>query len=363
MPLSILRNDIRSIQSDILVNPTDAVFSHSGGVDRTVLEEAGEELERKCRELPELKVGQAVLTQAYDFRNYRCIIHVYGPTYIDGEHGEEGLLRKCYENCLKIAKDSSFKSITFPLISSGTFGFPKGKALRIAVDTIAAFLLEEELDVNLLVYDRESYDTSSKLFVGVRDYLLDNAEKEKRRRTVEYRSMQSDLVQRKKKEKITNMAPPLYGSIPSDTRKTKEEIISDEEETICYNSSSYGPESIIESIEFEPDRSFGEYLVELIDERNMKDADVYKRANINRDVFNKIINNKVKIPKKKTCVALAIGLKLDLKETNELLSKAGYVLSNSFVFDQIIIYCIRNREYNVFEINEVLYENDQETLG
>ncbi len=362
MPLSILRDDIRNISSDILVNPTDAGFSHSGGVDRMVREEAGEELERKCRELPELEVAQTVMTPAYDFRNYRYIIHVYGPTYIDGMHDEEKLLRDCYENCLKTAKDHSFKSITFPLISSGTFGFPKGKALRIAVDTIAAFLLEEEMDVNLLVYDRESYDTSSKLFVGVRDYLAGNAEKEKRIRNTEFRSAPSESIRRRKTEKTANMLPPLSGRHPFDTKKTKAESAPYEEETELnvYSSYSILPE---ESIAFEPDQSFGEYLIRLIDERNMKDADVYKSANINRDVFNKIINNKVKVPKKKTCVALAIGLKPDLKETNELLSKAGYVLSGSFVFDQIIIYCIRKKEYNIFEINEVLYENDQEILG
>jgi len=114
---------------------------------------------------------------------------------------------------------------------------------------------------------------------------------------------------------------------------------------------------------FEPDESFSECLIRMIDERGLLDPDVYKKANIDRKHFNHIKNTKDYRPKKKTAVALAIGMKLNIKDTNKLLERAGYVLSSASRFDLIIKYCIEHRIYNIFDVNEILFTYDQETLG
>ena len=329
MPFIITRNDITKIKADAIVNPTDSDFSHLGSIDKRIHDLAGEELDEKCKEKGHLEVGDAYITSSYNFKNCKYIIHTCGPIYKDGKHHEEELLASCYKRCLALAKEYQLKSITFPLISSGTFGFPKGKALEIARNEITSFLEDEDMTVNLLVYDKEAFDTSKRLFKEVKNFLKKITKDEERSYSFKFLSS---------------------NSVGSALNNLLEESIEDKEMV-------FGAPS------FEPDLSFGEYLIELIDERKLKDSEVYKKANINRDVFNKIINGKTTIPKKKTCVALAVALKLDVDDTNELLSKAGYVLSESFVFDKIILYCLKNNEYNIFNINEILFENDQEILA
>lgn len=333
MPFIISRNDITKIKADAIVNPTNSYFIHEGSIDKQLHDLAGEELYEACKQRAPLEIGEAYITDSYDFKNCKYIIHTVGPIYDDGKHHEEELLRKCYINCLSLCKQFNIDSIVFPLISSGTFGFPKGRALEIAKEVITNYLEKEDILVELLVYDKEAFDTSKKIFKDVKDYL------------------ESEEIN----ESISNFKEELLSidfigkaSGPKSSKKAVFKVLD----------ALYDEES-----SFKPDISFGKYLIELIDDRGLKDSEVYKKANINRDVFNKIINDKVTKPKKKTCVALAISLKLNLIETNELLSKAGYILSNSFVFDKIIIYCISNDIYDIFEINELLFENDQEILA
>lgn len=312
MPLTIRRDDIFNIKCDAIVIPTDSYFSHSGSIDKKAYEMIGNSLNDYAKKL---NVGEAILCNV-GLKKCDYLIFACGPIY---NGGQEEDLKKTYENCLKLALDNNLKSMAFPLISSGTFKYPKGKALTIATNTISEFLLNNEMNIYLLVYDNQAFAESKKIFDDVQDYID------------EYIEIEKDNLLR---------SSNVYDAF--------EELI---------------PESSVGSKCFKPDLSFGEYLIKLIDERQLKDSIVYKKANINRDVFNKIVNNKVKKPKKKTCVALAIALELNLEETYELLDKAGYTLSNSFVFDLIIKYAIDNKIYNIYDINEILFQYDQELLG
>ena len=332
------------MRADAIVDPTDRFFSGTGGCDAIIHEAAGPGLNEECSTLFPLEEADAVVTDSYDLINYRYIIHTRGPVYIDGLHDEEKILADCYHNCLEEAKKLDLESVVFPLISSGTFSFPKGRALRIASDTITAFLEDNEMNVFLLVYDKESFDDARKLYADIKDYLERKAAR--KHATCNYVPRDAD-------------AELFYGKSQSRKENRKSEHAYREEKDQQLSEISYSAK--IPS--FEPDESFSECLARLIKEKDLSDPQVYKKANIDRKHFNHMINKKEYRPKKETVVALAIGMKLNKKETDMLLERAGFVLSGSSKFDLIISYCIRNGIYDIFEINEILFEEDQKLLG
>ena len=317
MPIKIIRQDITKIKCDAIVDPTDAYYSHGGGVDAAIHEAAGEKLYRACLNQGNLDVGKAVITPAFALP-CEYVIHTVGPWWRGGEHGEEALLRSCYCESLKLAAANKCKSIAIPLIASGTFGFPKYKVLKIAVDEISAFLLENEMLVYIVVFDKTSYTISEKLFSDVISFIEDTYEEE-------------GFLFKSARTKMCDCMPCPSGSL----------------------------DDMLNQI----DESFSQMLLRKIDERGMTDAECYKKANIDRKLFSKIRSDIHYKPSKPTALAFAISLELTLEETEDMLRKAGFALSHSNKFDIIIEYFIRHKNYNIHEINEVLYQFDQSTLG
>jgi len=349
MPIKIIRQDITKIKCDAIVDPTDAHYSHGGGVDAAIHEAAGEELYRACAKMGVLEVGHAVITPAFSLP-CKYVIHTVGPVWGGGENGEESLLRSCYREVLKLALANKCKSIAIPLIASGTFGFPKDRVLKIAVDEISNFLLDNEMLVYIVVFDKTAYSISEKLFSDIESYITDTL--------VTYRSgMYDSICEEKnyetyKKCRILSQEPlpedefyddELYDLMPILTKEPSPQKLDD----------------MLDRIE----ESFSQMLLRKIDERGMTDAECYKKANIDRKLFSKIRSNVHYKPSKPTVLAFAISLELTLTETEDMLRKAGFALSHSNKFDIIIEYFINHGNYNIHEINEVLYQFEQSTLG
>ena len=376
MPFELIRNDITRMHVDAIVNAADPTLLGGGGVDGAIHRAAGPRLLEACRTLGGCETGQAKITRGYDLP-CRYVIHTVGPIWHGGRSGEEELLSSCYRTSLALASKHHCRSVTFPLISSGAFGYPRELALRVATDCIRKFLEEKEMTVYLVVYDPYSYIISQQLYQHIRSYIDDAsiprdymaAERARRFRntllpTAAPPEEPVDAAESMDEEEDRLIPPPaanakLSGSwLPSLPRSREPDL---RESARLYESARLDDD--LDTYLHQIDESFREMLLRKIDEKRITDAECYKRANIDRKLFNKIKNHADYRPGKPTVLALAISLQLPLSEINEMLQKAGYSLSHSSKFDLIVEYFIKHGNYDIFEINEALFSFDQKLLG
>ena len=351
MPFEIVRNDITKMAVDAIVNTANPRPVVGLGTDSRVHEIAGPELLSARQIIGSIEVGHAAITPAFKL-NAAYVIHTVGPVWLDGNHDEEMLLRSCYESSLKLAVQNGCQSIAFPLISTGNYGFPKEKALQIAITAFSSFLLENEMQIYLVVYDRTSFKLSEKLFQSVASYideyyveshdffrgaLAENQRRIRRRREMEV--CESSTVM----EEI-----PVCATM--------------DEMRPCASQSKAKAMSLEDMLK-QTDAGFAETLLNLIDKTGKKDSEIYNRANVSRQHFSKIRNNPAYKPTKSTALAFAIALELDLEQTKDLIGRAGYALTNSSKFDVIIRFFIESGNYNMMDINTALFEFDQTLLG
>ena len=335
MPLIIVRNDITKMSVDAIVNAAKESLLGGGGVDGCIHRAAGPELLAECRTLGGCKTGDAKITKAYRLP-CRYVIHTVGPVWNGGSHGEREQLISCYRTSLALAKEHHCETVAFPLISSGIFGYPKDQALRVAVDTIGEFLLHNDMTVYLVIFDRKAYQISGKLFADIAEYIDDH-----------YVDAHTDSSRERLRRMsvLESYAEAICGSaMPAPMMAPK---------------AAGGLDDLLAHL----DAGFSETLLKLIDRSGKKDAEIYKKANVDRKLFSKIRNNPGYKPSKSTAIAFAIALELNLDETRDLIARAGYALSASSKFDVIIEYFIKQKKYDIFEINEALFAFDQSLLG
>ena len=337
MPLQIIRNDITKMSVDAIVNAANTSLLGGGGVDDCIHRAAGPELLAECSTLHGCETGSAKITKGYRLP-CKYVIHAVGPRWRDGKHREQELLESCYRTSLNLARENGCQSVAFPLISSGIYGYPKDQALKVAVDTISTFLLENEMMVYMVIFDRKAYQISGKLFADIAAYIDDRYVEEHTDRRAE---------QRRRLEALSEES--YFEAVPAPMPS----------ETIC---ESYSGQSLEEALG-QMDESFSEMLLRKIDESGMTDAQCYKKANIDRKLFSKIRSDKFYKPSKPTVLAFALALELPLAQMQEMLGKAGFALSHSSKFDIIVEYFVERGNYNVYEINEALFAFDQSLIG
>lgn len=344
MPFEIVRNDITNMLVDAIVNTANPRPVIGSGTDSMIHEKAGPGLLMARQKIGSIDMGCAAITPAFNL-HAQYVIHAVGPVWDGGSYGEEKLLRSCYDNSLKLALENGCQSIAFPLISTGNYGFPKDKALQIAISAFSTFLLEHEMLIYLVVFDQTSFKLSEKLFQSVASYIDDNYVDTCEIGT--YDIEEEDLLRciRHHRDlgvyKISDTLGETYPSVSMDA------------------SADIDLEDFLKQV----DAGFTETLLKLIDKTGKKDPEIYKKANISKQHFSKIRSNPNYKPTKPTAIALALALELDLDETKDLIGRAGYALTNSSKFDLIIRYFIEQGNYNVVEINIALYEFDQSLLG
>ena len=341
MPFEIVRNDITNMHVDAIVNTANPLPVIGSGTDAAIHEAAGPCLLEARKKIGNIDVGCAELTPAFAL-NAKYVIHTVGPVWKNGSFGEEGLLCRCYERSLELAVEHGCQSVAFPLISTGNYGFPKDLALQIAIAAFSAFLLKYELQIYLVVFDRESFRLSEKLFLDVESYINEHY-------VLEYEAHTYSMGEKRRSRIGSRREPEVCRS-----------------SMLCDEAAPYAPapEAIsLEELLKQADAGFTETLLKLIDKTGKKDSEIYKSANISKQHFSKIRNNPNYKPTKPTAIALALALELNLSDTKDLIGRAGYALTNSSKFDLIIRYFIEKRNYNVVEINIALYEFDQPLLG
>lgn len=340
MPFEIVRNNIENMQVDALVdffnrNPLMESAAYKGK-----FESDGKEVHFERKNLGNVNLGESFITPRYSLDS-KYVIHTAAPIWEDGTKFEENILSSCYKSALALAKDHDCESIAFPLISSGNYGFKNTLYLETAVREISYFLSSNDMQIYLVVPDKEAFSLSDKLFESVSSYIDENYIGRRDNRI-------SKIVFNPDLESETVSDSGLGEWIESDSYNSKSKFTYTDD---------WG--QLLKNL----DAGFSETLLKLIDRSGKTDAEIYKKANVDRKLFSKIRNNMDYRPSKRTALAFAFALELDIDETRDFIGRAGFALSHSSKFDVIVEYFLINENYDIFELNEVLFAFDQPLIG
>lgn len=386
MSFRIVRNDITKMNTEAIVNTANRNPIVGSGCDYAIYKAAGHDtlLAYRKKNIGVVEEGDVFITPGFDLQA-KYILHAVSPLFTGGTKGEEEKLRSCYKKSLLLAKEHGMKSIAFPLISTGSFGYPKEEGMRIAVDEIHAFLLHNDMNITLVVFDEKATRLGGNIYPDLEAYIdktyvedarvkeyaeeayvLESDEsmhlpymgQDARRpsRKVaslrdESRLLQGNFRDQKPAAKNSIFKKP---SIPRGSVQSFPKPIYDFSEDACFE--EVHESKLNERMRHMTD-TFSEYLMYLIKERNMENAEVYKRAIVDKKIFSKIKNNVNYHPNKLTALCLCVGARLNLDETKDLLARAGYALSPCDKTDIIFSYFIENEIYDMIELDIQLEEH------
>ena len=371
MPFKIVRNDLTKMQVDVIVNTANEAPIYSTGTDTAVYKAAGEtELLRERKKIGYMEEGEVAITPGFKLPA-KYIIHAVSPCYIDGTFDEEKKLRDCYRKSLQLAAKYECKSIAFPLIATGSFGYPKEEGMRIALDEINAFLMKQDMLVYLVVFDTKATQLGLNLYPDLEAYIDHNYVCDKREEEYgdryfgsvrkddpeydAYRRQRDDLEEKlKRASNKKQIESPVFEA---------EECI---KESVCESSAMLDDdyfdaweetESALEERMRHMSDTFQEYLLYLIESKGFSNAEVYKRAIVTKKLFSKIKLNPNYHPDKATAMRLCVGAKLNMDETKDLLARAGYALSPCDKRDIIFSFFIERNIFDMIEIDIALEEH------
>ena len=401
MAFKIVRNDITKMNTQAIVNTANAHPVVGAGCDSAVYKAAGYEklLDYRKEKIGFVPEGDVFITPGFDLKA-QFIIHAVSPLYKGGANNEEEKLRSCYRKALKLAKENSITSVSFPLIATGSFGYPKEEGMRIAVDEINAFLLSNEMEIFLVVFNDSTTSLGSKIYPDLEEYIDRNYVEEKLIEEYGY-----NFSGQERRSRFDETGRLIGGQDPAGMIQQSANAWRDDQ---CYTAPSYmnaapKPESKKSSklsifkkrkkddsaeqtdkkvmapsapvassafIDFETEHesklderirhlsdTFSQYLLYLIQNKQMENAEVYKRAIVDKKIFSKIKNNINYHPQKLTALCLCVGAKLNLDESRDLLARAGYALSPCDKTDIIFSYFIENEIYDMIELDIQLEEH------
>ncbi len=372
MPFQIVRNDITKMHVDAIVNTANPLPGYGEGIDTAVYEAAGEkELLAARQEIGVIESGHSVITAGYNLPA-KFIIHTVGTVWQGGSCGEEDVIRNCYRSVFRIALENNIESLAIPLLASGSYGFPKGIALKIALSEIEAFMSDHDPELYLVVFDKKSFSLSTELYGDIDEYINDNYVEEKR-----VKECSSSGYERNKRPFLS--ASSFVGSASAaslkwDSSEKKKKRKGAAEEAEAYadfdDGSAFGmicaPSEAARSLDDvvkNLDKTFMELVFSFADEKGLTDVEVQKKANLDRKAFSKLKCGTTKNPSKSTALALAVALELNLDDTKDLLSRAGLALSPCSKQDVIVQYFIAKEAYDIYEINVALFEYGEPLLG
>ena len=390
MPFKIVRNDITRMHTEAIVNTANDQPTVGTGCDHAVYKAAGRRklLAYRKKYIGPVPEGEVFMTPGFRLPA-RYIIHAVSPLYYDGRRGEEDLLRSCYRKSLALAAEKGIRSIAFPLISTGGFGYPKEEGMRIAVDEIHAFLLNSDMQVYLVVFDEKASRMGKRLYPDLQAYIDLNYVEEKEEEEYDLSSYDRPAIYDSGRQELFGGRTEKAGRPESNARmkargragrtpaghafkRPEKDCDFVEDFTLAPTGLAPMPtaktpideDAAIEEMERRlADRmkhmsdSLPEYLLYLIRQKGMKNSEVYKRAIVDKKVFSKIKNNPDYHPQKLTALCLCVGARLNMDETRDLLARAGYALSPCSKTDIIFSYFIEHGIYDMIELDIQLEEH------
>ena len=399
MAFQIVRNDITKTTADAIVNTANPEPTYMAGTDAAVYEAAGaEKLLEERKKIGNIAPGEVAVTPAFNL-DAKYIFHTVGPIWEGGDNGEKETVKKCYENCLKKADELGIASIAFPLISTGIYGFPKTDALLIATGVFSEFLADHELDITLAVFDSESFELSGKIFADIDEYIDEHYVDAKTDEEYSFGASMADgsgfgaaaicgasfsadrdvadetaidACEAEEPEEKPGIMHRLRGIRSRNAMRVEEarSIAPQRDEAAMIPppaaaaAAAKAPKTrSLDDVVKNLTETWSESLLRLIDEKGFTDVEVYKRANVDRKHFSKIRTDKNYLPKKRTALAFALALKLNIDEAKDFLGRAGYAFSPSSKTDLIVQYFIENEVYEIMTINIALAKHNEPMLG